>query len=112
MRAFSPGVKYCERCCEGANAVLTVGLCTDEAGSGAVKEGEEAGHSKADVGVGRPQVQSCEPGKLNLQNVLGGHLDVGHLHGDADVRMCAPFLSPAVDFDISHSYSCLKCSGL
>lgn len=64
------------------NAVLTVSLCTDEAGGGAVKEGEEAGHSQADVGVGRPQVQSGEAGELNLQDVLWSHLDIGHLHRD------------------------------
>lgn len=66
----------------GVNAVLTVSLCTDEAGGGAVKEGEEAGNSQADVGVGRPQVQSGEAGELNLQDVLWSHLDIGHLHRD------------------------------
>ncbi len=74
-------------CGEGVNAVLTVCLCTDEAGGGAVKEGEKAGHSQADVGVGWPQVQSGEPGELHLQNVLWSHLDIGHLHRDADVRL-------------------------
>lgn len=46
----------CAFCHEGVNAVLTVSLCTDEAGSGAVKEGEKTGHSQADVRVGWPQV--------------------------------------------------------
>lgn len=72
-------------CCEGVNAVLTVSLGTDEAGGGAVKKGEKAGHSQADVRVGRPQVQSCESGELNLQNVLWSHLHIGHLHKDIDV---------------------------
>lgn len=80
-------MNHCVVCiCEGVNAVLTVSLCTDEAGGGAVKEGEKAGHSQADVGVGWPQVQSGEPRELNLQNILWGHLDIGHLHRDADVR--------------------------
>lgn len=73
------------------SAVLTVCLCTDEAGGSAIKEGEEAGYSQADVGVSWPQVQSCEPGELNLQNVLWSHLDIGHLHGDADVRQCVAY---------------------
>lgn len=59
--------------------LLTVSLCTDEARRGAVEEGEQAGHGQADVGVGGPQVQRGEPGELNLQDVLRGHLDVGHL---------------------------------
>lgn len=78
-------------CGEGANVVLTVSLCTDEAGGGAVKEGEKAGHSQADVSVGWPQVQSGEPGELNLENVLWGHLDIGHLHRDAGVRLSVAF---------------------
>lgn len=62
MREYSPsGVYQCVFC-----VVLTVSLCTDEAGGGAVKEGEEAGHSQADVSVGWPHVQSGEPGELNL----------------------------------------------
>lgn len=84
-------MKHCEGCCEAVNAVLTVSLCTDEAGGGAVKEGEEAGHSKADVAVSWPQVQSGEPGELSLQNVLWSHFDVGHLHRDAEVRTCVSF---------------------
>lgn len=83
VQALSPGVDLCVLCRGGGvNAVLTVSLCTDEAGGGAVKEGEEAGHSQADVGVGRPQVQSGEAGELNLQDVLWSHLDIGHLHRD------------------------------
>lgn len=71
---------HCVFCREGVNAVLTVSLGADEAGGGAVKEGEKASDSQADVGVGWPQVQSGEPGELNLQDVLWSHLDVGHLH--------------------------------
>lgn len=71
---------WCVFCGEGVNAVLTVGLGADEAGGGAVKEGEKAGHGQADVGVGGPQVQSGEPGELDLQYVLWSHLDIGHLH--------------------------------
>lgn len=83
VQALSPGVDLCVLCRGGGvNAVLTVSLCTDEAGGGAVKEGEEAGHSQADVGVGRPQVQSGEAWELNLQDVLWSHLDIGHLHRD------------------------------
>lgn len=67
--------------CEGANAALTVGLRADEAGGGAVKEGEKASHGEADVGVSWPQVQSGEARDLDLQNVLRSHLDVGHLQG-------------------------------
>lgn len=81
--AFYIGVNHCE----SVNTVLTVSLCTDEAGGGAVKEGEEAGHSQAYVSVGWPQVQSGEPGKLNLQNVLWSHLDIRHLHWDITVRL-------------------------
>lgn len=66
---------------EGANAALTVGLRADEAGGGAVKEGEKASHGEADVGVSRPQVQSGEARDLDLQNVLRSHLDVGYLRG-------------------------------
>lgn len=73
-------LRRCFCCCEGVKAVLTVGLGTDEAGCGAVEEGEKAGHSHADVSVGRPQVQGGEPGELNLQNILRSHLDIGHLH--------------------------------
>lgn len=79
----------CVFCRQGV--ILTVSLCADEAGGGAVKEGEKAGHSQADVGVGRPQVQSGEPGELNLQYVLWSHLDVGHLHRDAHVRLHVAF---------------------
>ena len=71
--------------------ILTVSLCADEAGGGAVKEGENAGHSKADVCVGRPQVQGGEPGELDLQYVLWSHLDVGHLQRHADVRLSVAF---------------------
>ena len=78
-------------CSKGVNAVLTVSLSTDEAGGGAVKEGEEAGHGQADVGVCWPQVQSGEPGELNLQNVLWSHLDIGHLHREAGVRRSVAF---------------------
>lgn len=67
--------------CEGENAALTVGLSADEAGGGAVKEGEKAGHGEADVGVSWPQVQGGEAGHLDLQNILRSHLDVGHLQG-------------------------------
>lgn len=70
--------------CAGASAALTVGLRADEAGGGAVKEGEKASHGEADVGVRWPQVQSGEARDLDLQNVLRGHLDVGHLQGHAD----------------------------
>lgn len=70
-----------------ANAVLTVGLCADEAGGGAVKEGEEAGHGQADVRVGGPQVQSGEPGEVDLQDVLWSHLNVGHLRRDTEVSL-------------------------
>ncbi len=82
---------HCVFCCEGVNALLTVSLCTDEAGGGAVKEGEKTGHSQADVRVGRPQVQRGEPWELNLQDVLWSHLDIGHLHRDAYVRLSAVF---------------------
>lgn len=78
-------------CCEGVNAVLTVSLCTDQAGGGAVKEGEKAGHSQADVRVGRPHVQSGEARELNLQNVLWSHLDIGHLHREAKIRLPVAF---------------------
>lgn len=44
LRVYSSGAKHGERCCEGANSVLTVSLCTDEAGGGAIKEGEKASH--------------------------------------------------------------------
>lgn len=77
---FPPGVFDCVFGFEGVNRLLTVSLCTDETGCGAVKEGQKAGHSQADVGVGWPQVQRGEPGELNLQNVLWSHLHVGHLH--------------------------------
>lgn len=50
----------------GASAALTVGLRADEAGGGAVKEGEKASHGQADVSVGRPQVQSGEARDLDL----------------------------------------------
>lgn len=53
MRALS---HVCMWCHGGVNAVLTVSLCTDEAGCGAVKEGEKAGHCHADISVGWPQV--------------------------------------------------------
>lgn len=78
-------------CHEGVNVVLTVSLCTDEAGGGAVKEGEKASHSQADVGVGWPQVQSGESGELNLQNVLWSHLYIRHLYRDANVRTSVAF---------------------
>lgn len=71
----------------GVKSVLTVSLGTDEAGGGAVKEGEKAGHSQADVCVGWPQVQSGKPGELDLQNVLWSHLYIGHLHRDVGVRL-------------------------
>lgn len=90
MRVFSTGMCDCVFCHECANAVLTVGLGTDEAGGGAVKEGEKAGHGQADVGVCWSQVQSGEAGEMNLQNVLWSHLDIGHLHRDTDVRLCVP----------------------
>lgn len=79
MRAIAAGVT------RHANAVLTVGLCADEAGGGAVEEGEEAGHGQADVRVGGPQVQSGEPGEVDLQDVLWSHLNVGHLRRDTEV---------------------------
>jgi len=79
---------------EGVNAVLTVGLGTDEAGGGAVKEGEKSGHSQADVCVSWPQVQRGEAGELNLQNIFWSHFDIGHLHRDTDVR-------PSVAFELS-----------
>lgn len=82
------------------NVVLTLSLCTDEAGSGAVKEGEETGHSQADVSVSWPQVQSGEPGQLNLQNVLWSHLDIGYLHGDAEVRLSEAFSLSVVDMSL------------
>lgn len=44
LRVYTSGAKHGERCCEGVNAVLTVSLCTDEAGGGAIKEGEKASH--------------------------------------------------------------------
>lgn len=72
---------------EGVNIVLTVSLGTDEAGGGAVKEGKKASNSQADVCVSWSQVQSGEPGKLNLQNVLWSHLDIGHLQKDEHVRL-------------------------
>lgn len=81
----------CVLCRESVNIVLTVSLGTDEAGGGAVKEGEKAGHSQTDVGVGWPQVQSGEPGKLNFQNVLWSHLDIGHLHRYTNVRLYVAF---------------------
>jgi len=59
--------------------ILTVGLSTDEAGGCTVEEGQEARHGQADVGVGGPQVQRGEAGKLDLQDVLGSHLHVRHL---------------------------------
>lgn len=65
----------------GTKAALTVGLRADEAGGGAVKEGEKASHGQADVGVSWPQVQSGEARDLDLQNVLWSHLDVRHLQG-------------------------------
>lgn len=68
----------------GANAALTVGLRADEAGGGAVKEGEKASHSEADVGVSWPQVQGGEARDLDLQNVLRSHLDVWDLQGHGD----------------------------
>lgn len=71
----------------GANAALTVGLRADEAGGGAVKEGEKASHSQADVGVSWPQVQGGEARDLDLQNVLRSHLDVWDLQGHRD-RTC------------------------
>lgn len=67
--------------CGGAKAALTVGLRADEAGGGAVKEGEKASHGQADVCVSWPQVQSGEARDLDLQDVLRSHLDVGHLQG-------------------------------
>lgn len=73
--------RFCVQCFHPA-AALTVGLCADEAGGGAVKEGEEARHGQADVRVGRPQVQSGEPGEVDLQDVLWSHLNIGHLHRD------------------------------
>lgn len=100
MWDFSPGVYDCVFCREGENVVLTVSLGTDEAGGGAVKEGEKASNSQADVCVSWPQVQSGKPGELNLQNVLRSHLNIGHLHRDVDVRL--EFLSFAADFDILH----------
>lgn len=69
-------------------AVLTVGLGADEAGGGAVEEGEEAGHGQADVRVGRPEVQRGEAGEVNLQDVLRSHLHIGHLHRDARISLC------------------------
>lgn len=81
-------------CCARArtNAALTVGLRADEAGGGAVKEGEKASHGEADVGVSWPQVQSGEARDLDLQNVLRGHLDVGHLQGHADTHsLCSNY---------------------
>lgn len=71
-----------------SNSVLTVGLGTDEAGGGAVEEGEEAGHGQADVRVGRPEVESGEAGEVNLQDVLRSHLNKGHLHGDTCISLC------------------------
>lgn len=73
------------------NTVLTVGLCADEAGGGAVEEGEEASHGQADVCVGRSQVQSGEAGEVNLEDVLWSHLHIGHLHGDTGVSLCGCF---------------------
>ena len=46
--------------------LLTVGLGADEAGRGAVEEGEEASYCQADVRVGRPEVQCGEAGELHL----------------------------------------------
>lgn len=90
-----------------SNAVLTVGLCADEAGGGAVKEGEQAGHSQADVRVGRPEVESGEAGEVNLQDVLRSHLNIGHLHGDAQFSLfgyvCLIFL-----MFLSNSLSCFN----
>lgn len=43
--AFSTGVCDNVFCLEDMNIVLTVSLGTDEAGGGAVKEGEKASHS-------------------------------------------------------------------
>lgn len=80
------------------NAVLTVGLCADEAGGGAVKEGEEAGHGQADVRVGRPEVESGEAREVNLQDVLWSHLNIGHLHGDMHISL---FGERVLDFDAS-----------
>lgn len=90
--ALSAGVT-----CHG-NAVLTVGLCADEAGGGAVKEGEEAGHGQADVRVGRPEVESGEAGEVNLQDVLWSHLNIGHLHGDTQISLIGACV---LDFDVS-----------
>lgn len=77
----------CVFCHGGLHSVLTVSLCTDEAGGGAVKEGEKTGHSQADVHVGWPQVKSGEPWELNLQNVLWSDFDIGHLHRNIVVKL-------------------------
>lgn len=71
-------------CPEGVKVLLTVGLGTDEAGGGAVEEGEKAGHGQADVGVSWSQVQSGEAWELNLQNVLWSHFHIRHLHREVD----------------------------
>lgn len=102
MWAQSTSVHNACICREGVNAVLTVSLGTDEAGGGAVKEGEKAGHSQADVRVGWPQVQSGEPGELNLQYVLWSHLDIGHLHRYTDVSLHVAF-HVALHLNISHT---------
>lgn len=80
-----------------SNTVLTVGLCADEAGGGAVKEGKEAGHGQTDVRVGRPEVESGEAGEVNLQDVLWSHLNIGHLHRDTQISLFGARVS---DFDV------------
>lgn len=90
--AFSAGAT----CRSGA--VLTVGLRADEAGGGAVEEGEQAGHGQADVRVGRPEVEGGETGEVNLQDVLRSHLNIGHLHGDTHISLIWMFL----EYTLSH----------
>lgn len=74
-------------CQEGVNVALTVSLGTDEAGGGTVKECKKAGHGQTDVGIRWSQVQSCEAGKLHLQDVLWSHFDIRYLHGEVIVSL-------------------------
>lgn len=94
-------MQLCAGVTRHVSAVLTVSLGADEAGGGAVEEGEEAGHGQADVRVSGPQVQSGEPGEVNLQDVLRSHLHIGHLHGDTEISL---FVAGGAEFALSFKH--------
>lgn len=64
-----------------SQTLLTFCFGTNEAGSGTVKEIEDAGNSHTDIRVARVEVQGSESLKLELEEFFWGNFEVGDLKG-------------------------------